>query len=192
MVELSVCVVLVKGFPDMKAMKIISLAVVQLALLIPCVFGQGADGLPIFEYKGTVKYYDEDLGKLAPDTYQIYMIFDEEASYGVWYGGTGSYKWFFVDMDLSADLYSLDEKGNIAFMFGGTDFGFGKITFNKKDGSISSSSATGTIADLDLFETGTFSLRYNSTLTKKAITSNMTALDRVIADLIAKKYVLSE
>lgn len=175
----------------MKAMKIVSLAVLQLALLIPCVFGQ-ADGLPIFEYKGTVKYYDEDLVKVASWKYQGYIIFDEDVTYAVWYGGTGTDKWYNVVLDSYGELMLLDEKGNAEFMFGNSDIGYGKMTFNKKDGSLSSSSITGTIADFDWQETGTFTLRYNSTLTKKAISTNMTALDRVIADLIAKKYVLSE
>ncbi len=177
----------------MKAMKIISLAVVQLALFIPCVFGQ-ADSFPIFDFKASVKIYDEAQLKVVSFTVQSYFVAHEGLTCEVFYGGTGSGKWYSI-YSPSADwayIRVLDEKGNASFGFDDRKvFGYGKMTFNKTTGSMSSCSIMGTITDLD-DQTGTFTLKYNSTLTNKAITSNLSSLDMVVASLTAKGYVLDD
>ncbi len=173
----------------MKCTQLFALAALQLALLVPSVFAD-ADRLPIFEYKGTYKYYNDTLLKTATGKYQAYLILDDDVTYAVWYGTSGTLKWYTISTTTSVDLYQLDDIGNILFLYGNSDLGFGKVTYSRTDGSLVSCSATGTISDFSSIETGTFSLRYNSSLTKKAISQNISALDAVVANLIAKKYVL--
>ncbi len=150
------------------------------------------DGLPIFSYKGTVKRYDDVNLKTVSYTYNAYMVIDDVSGTAtiVWFGGTGSAKWYWVDDSMPVEVALLDAKGNAYFVYGDSDFGFGKMTF--KSGAYSSVSISGNIADTVYGEAGTFSFRYNSTLTKKGITTGADALDVAIADLVAKKYVAVE
>lgn len=173
----------------MKCTKLIALAALQLAWLVPSAFAD-ADRLPIFEYKGSYKYYDDSLLKTATGKYQAYLILDDDITYTVWYGTLGTLKWYTISSTTAVDLYQLDDIGNVLFLYGSSDLGFGKVTYSRTDGSLLSCSASGTISDFNSIETGTFSLRYNSSLTKKAISQNISSLDAVIANLIAKKYVL--
>ena len=117
---------------------------------------------------------------------------DTNVATAVWYGGTGTAKWFWVDTEAPVIFQRLDSKGNVYFAFSYTDVGFGKVTTNRTDGAILSASVTGNIADTENNETGTFSVKYNSSLTKKAITGGMNARDQVIAEMIAKQYIQEE
>lgn len=163
---------------------------VSLVILIASAVQVSAgDNLPIFNYKGSVKRYDEVQQKVVTATYNAYLVIDDVtgAATAVWFNGTGSAKWFWVDVDVPVFFDLLDTKGNALFIYGDSDFGFGKATF--RNGVYSSVSVTGSIADTEYSETGTFSFKYNSTLSKKAVTSGMDAVDVAVADLIAKKYV---
>ena len=173
----------------MKTTRIALFIAMQLALFVTCVFGE-ADYLPIFEYKGTYKAYDPDLFKIVSGKYAAYFVYNGSSSYEVWYWASGKNKWYEVYKNSPINITLLDDIGNIEFTYGVSDLGFGKMTRSAINGSMMSCSATGTIADFDSEETGTFSLRYNGTLTKKAISQNISALTVVITDLIAKKYVL--
>jgi len=180
-----------KGKSVMRTQKVIA-AMVSLAMfVVSAVQVLANDKLPIFSYKGTVKYYAEGQQKVSPYTYDAYIVVNSNTNIGaaVWYGGTGTGKWFWVDTEAPVNFERLDNKGNVYFTFGYTDVGFGKITTNRTDGVILTASVTGTIADPENRETGTFSVRYNSSLTKKAIASGINALDQVIAELAAKQYI---
>lgn len=178
----------------MSAKKVIVGMVSWVMLMVVALQVSASDNLPIFSYKGTVKYYAADQQKVMPYTYNAYIVInsDTNVATAVWYGGTGTAKWFWVDTEAPVIFQRLDSKGNVYFAFSYTDVGFGKVTTNRTDGAILSASVTGNIADTENNETGTFSVKYNSSLTKKAMTGGMNARDQVIAEMIAKQYIQEE
>jgi hypothetical protein len=167
-------------------------SVVVVLLMMPLFALAAGDGLPVFDYKGVVKYYDTSSRKVASWTYQGYLIINTNGtSSSVWYWGTTTAtKKYSVTEDTSMDFEVIDSNGAVFFSLGSSDMGFGKQTLNKKDGSFSSVSISGNIVDWSSYETGTFAVKYDSALTKKAIALGTNALDAVVANLIAKKYVL--
>lgn len=163
---------------------------VSLVILIASAVQVSAgDNLPIFTYKGIVKRYDDDLKKVVSYTYNAYMVIGDSATgtTAVWFGVTGKEKWFWVDDGVPVTLDLLDDKGTAFFAYSDTDIGFGKVTL--KNGAISAVSVTGSIADTVYGETGTFALKYNSSLSANAVKSGTDAVDAVVAYLIAQKYV---
>jgi len=176
----------------MNRTKLIFGAVTMLGLMISAsVVHAAGDGLPVFDYKAIVKYYDSESKKTLPLTYQAYLIINTNGtSSSVWYWGTttATKQYYVVANDSSIGFQALDSSGNAYFSYGYSDMGFGKQTLNKKDGSYTSVSISGSTVDWSSYQYGTFTLKYDSSLTKKAIALGTNALDEVIINLTAKKY----
>lgn len=174
----------------MNAKKVILGTVLLGVFIASAVQVLASDNFPIFNYKKTVKGYDEAQDRVVSHTYNAYIVVDRGTGLSpvVWYWGTGAGKVYWVEYDVPLRLKCMDVNGTALLTAFESNVGFGKIKISSIDSAIVSCSIIGTMTSFEPAETGTFSFKYNNALTKKAMAGGLDALDQVIADLTAKHY----
>lgn len=147
----------------------------------------------VFKYQDSVKRYNSEKMKVETQKAKSYIVFGPgDAVTTVFYGtDTNKTKWYYIDYYLPVYLTTLDVKGNVNVSVAYNAFGFGKLKMDKY-GQLSSVEANGTVVDSCEEITGTFNFMYDKSTTLKAAKANITALEQVVANLVAKGYLLVE
>jgi hypothetical protein len=148
----------------------------------------------IFDYNLTGKYWDAEKQKVSNYKQQSYLIWNAEL--GRWdkvlYWRDGAIKkYYVVALPDSSEFNFLDDvEKNVCFSENDVNHaanGFGTAR-RARGGQLSSLSVTGAGCIPGLFN-GTVRVRFNKSLTNKAVKNKVSALDQVIAELERKGYV---
>lgn len=191
-------------------MKLTSMRSVLTAGLLACVTvssslaGSIADH--VFDYAENYKYFNEVAQKVVNDSYKAYFIFDEDldfvGSVNYWIEGTKKYyrpEFGFGPVGIESPLLLDDPGGPYAItvlnetgkqvMFSGSLFwdlnGFGTARWSGDQ--LAALNVAGMTCEPFEFN-GTFRLKFNKSVTRKAVENERSGLEQVIIELEKKGY----